>query len=189
MANAHQAPIKTCHWIKAPNYSVLMTGSDDKTLKFWDLRQQKPVLTLSLPEKCVTADVQFPYAVVSLADYGKTLVFKLDETGPRLHKEMEHYLKGREEKRKCISIFKDHNGAANGFAVGTSKSNAVVQYFSQIPRLKVCNKFKLMSSKSLDWILIQMCILFRRPILIFYVIECKFLTNHPKKRTFMQSTT
>lgn len=30
---AHDNGVKTCHWIKAPNYSCLMTGSWDKTLK------------------------------------------------------------------------------------------------------------------------------------------------------------
>lgn len=29
----HEAPVKTVHWIKAPNYSCVMTGSWDKTLK------------------------------------------------------------------------------------------------------------------------------------------------------------
>lgn len=29
----HDAPIKTCHWVKAPNYTCLMTCSWDKTLK------------------------------------------------------------------------------------------------------------------------------------------------------------
>lgn len=31
----HSAPIKTCHWIKTPIYSCLMTGSWDKTLKVY----------------------------------------------------------------------------------------------------------------------------------------------------------
>ena len=30
---AHDAPVKTCHWVKGSNYSCLMTGSWDKTLK------------------------------------------------------------------------------------------------------------------------------------------------------------
>lgn len=34
----HDAPVKTCHWITGPNYTCLMTGSWDKTLKFWDTR-------------------------------------------------------------------------------------------------------------------------------------------------------
>lgn len=29
----HDAPVKTVHWIKAPTYSCVMTGSWDKTLK------------------------------------------------------------------------------------------------------------------------------------------------------------
>lgn len=29
----HDGPIKAIHWIKAPNYSCVMTGSWDKTLK------------------------------------------------------------------------------------------------------------------------------------------------------------
>ena len=31
---AHDAPIKTCHWIKSSNYNCLMTGSLDKTVPF-----------------------------------------------------------------------------------------------------------------------------------------------------------
>lgn len=30
---AHDAPMKTCHWVKAPSYTCIMTGSWDKTLK------------------------------------------------------------------------------------------------------------------------------------------------------------
>ena len=30
---AHDQPVKTCHWIKGVNYSCLMTGSWDKTLR------------------------------------------------------------------------------------------------------------------------------------------------------------
>jgi len=32
---AHDAPVKTCHWVKAPSYTCLMTGSWDKTLKVY----------------------------------------------------------------------------------------------------------------------------------------------------------
>lgn len=40
----HDGPIKSIHWIKAPNYSCIMTGSWDKTLKV----QQKLSKVLSL---------------------------------------------------------------------------------------------------------------------------------------------
>lgn len=47
----HDAPIQTCHWVKGSNYTCLMTGSWDKTLKFWDTRyttEEKKQLLLSL---------------------------------------------------------------------------------------------------------------------------------------------
>ena len=125
---AHEGPIKACHWIKAPNYSVLMTGSYDKTLKFWDCRQQQPVLQFNLPERCFAADVQFPYAVVSPANYGKTLVYKL-ENGPREDKEIDNMFEGRLDQRRCISLFKDQNGAKPcGFASCTINGHGIVQY-------------------------------------------------------------
>lgn len=31
----HNAPVNTCHWIKTPSYSCLMTSSWDKTLKVY----------------------------------------------------------------------------------------------------------------------------------------------------------
>ncbi len=34
----HAAPVRSVRWVKAPNYTALMTGSWDKTLKFWDTR-------------------------------------------------------------------------------------------------------------------------------------------------------
>jgi WD40 repeat protein len=35
---AHDAPVKVVRWVKAPNYSALMSCSWDKTVKFWDPR-------------------------------------------------------------------------------------------------------------------------------------------------------
>ena len=37
----HQAPVKSCRWLKAPNYSALMTCSWDKTLKEWEKIQSQ----------------------------------------------------------------------------------------------------------------------------------------------------
>ncbi|KAJ8305844.1 hypothetical protein KUTeg_016389 [Tegillarca granosa] len=33
----HEAPVKSVHWIKAPNYTCIMTGSWDKTLKLYPM--------------------------------------------------------------------------------------------------------------------------------------------------------
>lgn len=62
----HDAPVKTCHWIKSPTYSCLMTGSWDKTLKFWDLRSANPIMTINLPERCYGAAVVSTTLIQSL---------------------------------------------------------------------------------------------------------------------------
>ena len=83
--------MKTVHWIQAPNYSCLMTGSWDKTLKFWDTRQSNPMLTLQLPERCYCADVVYPMAMVGTAQRG-ILCYQL-ENQPSEFKRIESPLK------------------------------------------------------------------------------------------------
>ena len=54
----HQAPVKACRWVKANNYSALMTVSWDKTLKFWDTRSPNPMMSINLPGKYSTIQLQ-----------------------------------------------------------------------------------------------------------------------------------
>ena len=122
---AHDGPIKTCHWIKSHNYSCLMTGSWDKTLKFWDLRQQQPILTLNLPERCYCADVEYPVAVVSTAAR-HLLVYQL-ENSPQEFKRIESPLK---YQHRCVSIFKDKKGMPSGFALGSIEGRVAIQYIN-----------------------------------------------------------
>ncbi|KAI9551497.1 hypothetical protein GHT06_021830 [Daphnia sinensis] len=122
---AHDAPIKTCHWIKSHNYSCLMTGSWDKTLKFWDLRQQSPILTINLPERCYCADVEYPVAVVSTASR-HLIVYQLENT-PSEAKRIESPLK---YQHRCVSIFKDKKGMPTGFALGSIEGRVAIQYIT-----------------------------------------------------------
>lgn len=45
-----------------------MTGSWDKTLKYWDLRQKKCVINVDLPERVYTCSVVGDLAVVGCAN-------------------------------------------------------------------------------------------------------------------------
>ena len=47
---AHEQPITCCGFAKGPNYECLVTGSLDKTVKLWDMRQSNPVMTFNCPE-------------------------------------------------------------------------------------------------------------------------------------------
>ena len=55
-----------------------MTGSWDKTLKFWDTNQATPIMSMNTIEKVYCADVIFPMAVVSTAQRG-ILVYQLND--------------------------------------------------------------------------------------------------------------
>ncbi|KAL5992253.1 hypothetical protein ACLOJK_013169 [Asimina triloba] len=54
----HDAPIKEIAWI--PEMNLLVSGSWDKTLKYWDTRQQNPVHTQQLPDRCYALTVRHP---------------------------------------------------------------------------------------------------------------------------------
>lgn len=88
---AHDAPIKTVHFISSPNYACIMTGGWDKKLKlvrlflsfhfrFWDLRQSAPMTTLELNERVYCADVVYPVGVVGCA--GRQIIVYSLEKGP-----------------------------------------------------------------------------------------------------------
>ncbi|KAK3871310.1 hypothetical protein Pcinc_023536 [Petrolisthes cinctipes] len=121
----HDAPVKTVHWIKAPTYSCVMTGSWDKTLKFWDTRNPTPILTLNLPERCYCADVEYPMAVVGTANR-HLIVYQL-EGQPQEFKQIESPLK---YQHRCVAIFKDKKGAGTpaGFALGSVEGRVAIQY-------------------------------------------------------------
>jgi mRNA export factor len=119
----HDAPIKTCHWIKAANYSCLMTGSWDKTLKFWDTRTPNPMLSINLPERCYCADVDYPMAVVGTA--GRQIIVYQLEGKPQQYKVLDSPLK---YPHRCVAIFRDKKKAPTGYALGSVEGRVAIQY-------------------------------------------------------------
>ena len=47
---AHDQPITCCGYVKAANYECVVTGSLDKTIKLWDMRQPNPAKVFNVPE-------------------------------------------------------------------------------------------------------------------------------------------
>ncbi|GLH13561.1 WD repeat-containing protein 55 homolog [Gryllus bimaculatus] len=113
----HDAPVKTCHWVKGNTYSCLMTGSWDKTLKFWDTRSPNPMLTISLPER------DFPMAVVGTANRG-LIVYQL-EGKPQEYKRIDSPLK---YQHRCVAIFRDKKKQPTGYALGSVEGRVAIQY-------------------------------------------------------------
>jgi mRNA export factor len=119
----HDAPIKTCHWVKGPNYTCLMTGSWDKTLKFWDTRTPTPIMNIALPERCYCADVDYPMAVVGTA--GRYVIVYSLENKPAEFKRHESPLK---YQHRTVAIFKDKKKAPTGYALGSIEGRVAIQY-------------------------------------------------------------
>ena len=120
---AHDAPIKTVHWVASQQYSCLVTGSWDKTVKFWDTKTPNPIFTIQLPERLYCADIMFPMAVLSTADKS-ILLYRLDNN-PREVKKFDSPLKFQ---HRCVSIFKDANSLPTGFALGSIEGRVAIQY-------------------------------------------------------------
>ena len=54
----HEQPIRCVGFADIQNSPVLVTGSWDRTVKYWDLRQQTPVATLQCQERVYTMDIK-----------------------------------------------------------------------------------------------------------------------------------
>jgi len=123
---AHDAPIKVCRWVKASNYEALMTGSWDKTVKFWDTRSPNPIMSIDVGERVYAADVDYPMAVVGTAGRGLR-IYDL-ENQPKEYKRVESPLK---YQHRCISIFRDKSrptAKPTGFALGSVEGRVAIQY-------------------------------------------------------------
>ncbi|CUS13173.1 unnamed protein product [Tuber aestivum] len=67
---AHDDPIRSVRWFTLPgaNAQMVITGSWDKTIKYWDLRQQRPAGSVELLERVYTMDVSRDLLAVGTAE-------------------------------------------------------------------------------------------------------------------------
>jgi mRNA export factor len=67
----HTAPVRAVRFVDVPsaNAPIIASGSWDKTVRYWDLRQPQPVATLQLPERVYAMDAAGPHLVAVAADH------------------------------------------------------------------------------------------------------------------------
>ncbi|RAL09291.1 putative nuclear pore complex protein (SonA) [Aspergillus homomorphus CBS 101889] len=121
---AHDAPIRSCHMIPNPqgNTPLLITGSWDKTVKYWDIRQQTPIATVECQERVYTMDVKNKLLVVGTADRYINII-NLDQP-TKFFKTMQSPLKWQ---TRVVSCFAD----STGFAVGSVEGRCAIQYVDE----------------------------------------------------------
>jgi len=118
---AHDQPIRAVRFFENPQggQEMLVTGSWDKTIKYWDLRQSQPVATVQCQERVYTLDVQGKLLVVGTADrYINVISLNVPD---KFYKTIQSPLKWQ---TRVVSCFPD----ASGFAVGSIEGRCAIQY-------------------------------------------------------------
>mmetsp|Transcript_104868 Transcript_104868/g.301522 ORF Transcript_104868/g.301522 Transcript_104868/m.301522 type:complete len:382 (+) Transcript_104868:123-1268(+) len=116
----HDAPVKEVFCVDEMN--MVVSGSWDKTLRFWNCQQPTPVATLNLPERVYSMDVKFPLLVVGCADR-HLLVYNLQniQANPQPYKQGQTALK---MQTRTVACFPDKTG----YAVGSIEGRVSVAY-------------------------------------------------------------
>lgn len=120
---AHDEPVRAVKFITHPQAGeMLVTGSWDKTLKYWDMRQQQPAATVQMQERVYTMDVSQSLMVVGTAErYINIINIQNPNT---IFKTMQSPLKWQ---TRTVSCFPD----ATGFAVGSIEGRCAIQYVDE----------------------------------------------------------
>jgi len=113
----HAAPIKHVFWIDEIN--CLMTGSWDKTIKYWDGRSPNPGINMSLPERLYCADVRYPLAVTGTAD---RMIVIYDLRKPNV--EFKRFPSPLKYQSRVIACLPDKSG----FALGSIEGRVAIHH-------------------------------------------------------------
>ena len=121
---AHDQPIRTARFVDVPGSAgpVLVTGSWDKTIKYWDLRQSTPVASVECQERVYSLDAKDKLLVVATADRYINVI-NLDQP-TKFYKTMQSPLKWQ---TRVVTCFND----ATGFAVGSIEGRCAMQYIEE----------------------------------------------------------
>ena len=121
---AHEQPIRAARFVDVPgaNGPVLVTGSWDKTIKYWDLRTPNPIATVDCQERVYTLDAKGKLLVVGTADRYINVI-NLDNP-TKFYKTIQSPLKWQ---TRVVSCFND----ASGFGVGSIEGRCAMQYVEE----------------------------------------------------------
>jgi len=115
----HGAGITKMAWIE--EMKALLTGSWDKSLKYWDTRSPAPALTISLSERVYAMDSLFPILVAATADRS---VFLFDLRHPGPGHELKRYTSPLKYQSKSVALFPNKVG----FALGSIEGRVAVHH-------------------------------------------------------------
>ncbi|OCK93999.1 WD40 repeat-like protein [Cenococcum geophilum 1.58] len=116
---AHDDTIRCVKMIQVGGNDMVVTGSWDKKIRYWDLRQQVPVGQIECQERVYTMDTRDQLLVVGTAERH---IHTINLASPdRIYKTIPSPLKWQ---TRVVSCFTD----ATGFAVGSIEGRCAIQY-------------------------------------------------------------
>jgi mRNA export factor len=119
---AHDMPIKSLRWMNTTNAQALVSGSWDKTVKYWDLRSPNPIGAVQLPERCYSMDVSGDLLVVATAERHVCII---NLNNPmQIYKTITSPLKWQTRAVSCY-----HNGT--GFAIGSIEGRVGLHWIDE----------------------------------------------------------
>lgn len=118
---AHNEPIRCVKSFTSNGTQMLVTGSWDKTLRYWDLRQQAPVATMECKDKIYSMDLHEGnnLLVVGTADRWIQIINLTNPTTS--YKIIQSPLKWQ---TRVVTAFTD----GTGFAVGSVEGRCAINY-------------------------------------------------------------
>lgn len=131
----HDAPVKAVRFVECgpANTSVVVSGSWDKTLRYWDTRQPQPISTIQLPERVYAMDASQKILVVGTAERHIAII---DLNNPQqIFKSSMSPLKWQTRSIACYP-------QGNGYALGSIEGRCAFQYIDEAEQSKIGFTFK-----------------------------------------------
>lgn len=125
----HDAPVRSVRFVQCgpTNTEVVVSGSWDKTLKYWDMRSPQPVSTIQLPERVYCMDSSQKLLVVGCADRH---IAAIDLNNPQqIFKSLQSALKYQTRVVACYP-------QGNGYAIGSIEGRCAIQYMDEAEQQK-----------------------------------------------------
>lgn len=120
--NAHDQPVKSLRWMSTSTAQCLVSGSWDKTLKYWDLRSPNAMAVVQLPERCYSMDISGSLLVAATAERHICIYDLSNPT--QMYKNLTSPLKWQTRTVSCY-----HDGS--GYAIGSIEGRVGLQWLDE----------------------------------------------------------